>query len=71
VLESEARLAVTALGLDPGLGVLHADAPGRDSLAFDVLEPARPVVDTYLLDWITTQPLKRNGFSSNGMAMQG
>jgi CRISPR-associated endonuclease Cas1 len=62
VLESEARLAAAALGLDPGLGVLHVDAPNRDSLAFDLLEPVRPQVDAYLLDWITRQPLKREWF---------
>jgi CRISPR/Cas system-associated endonuclease Cas1 len=39
VLESETRLACAALGLDPGLGVLHVDAQFRDSLAFDVMEP--------------------------------
>ena len=37
VLESEARLAATALGLDPGLGVLHADSGNRDSLALDLI----------------------------------
>ncbi|MGD0515465.1 MAG: CRISPR-associated endonuclease Cas1 [Terriglobales bacterium] len=35
VLESEARLAAAALGLDPGLGVLHVDTTARDSLACD------------------------------------
>lgn len=62
VLESEARLASAALGLDPGLGVLHMDAPGRDSLACDLMEPVRPQVDAYVLDWITRQPLKREWF---------
>jgi CRISPR-associated endonuclease Cas1 len=62
LLESEARLAAAALGLDPGLGVLHVDAPNRDSLALDILEPARPQVEAYLLDWITRQPLKREWF---------
>jgi hypothetical protein len=62
VLESEARLAAAALGLDPGLGVLHVDAPARDSLACDLMEPARPQVDAYLLDWITRQPLRREWF---------
>jgi CRISPR-associated protein Cas1 len=62
VLESEARLAAAALGLDPGLGVLHADSGNRDSLALDVLEPVRPQVDSYLLDWITRQPLTRQWF---------
>jgi CRISPR-associated endonuclease Cas1 len=62
MLESEARLASAALGLDPGLGVLHVDTPARDSLACDVMEPVRSAVDSYLLDWITRQPLKREWF---------
>ena len=62
LLESEARLAAAALGLDPGLGVLHVDTSARDSLACDLMEPVRPQVDAYLLDWITRQPLNRNWF---------
>ena len=62
VLESESRLAAAALGLDPGLGVLHVDTSARDSLACDVMEPVRPQVDAYLLDWITKQPLRREWF---------
>jgi CRISPR associated protein Cas1 len=62
VVESEARLAAAALGLDPGLGVLHVDTPARDSLACDLMEPVRPQVDAYLLDWITRQPLRREWF---------
>jgi CRISPR-associated endonuclease Cas1 len=62
VLESESRLAAAALGLDPGLGVLHVDTPARDSLACDIMEPVRSAVDSYLLDWITRQPLKREWF---------
>jgi CRISPR-associated endonuclease Cas1 len=62
VLESEARLAAAALGLDPGLGVLHADGKVRDSLACDLMEPVRPKVDAYLLDWITRESLRRDWF---------
>jgi CRISPR-associated endonuclease Cas1 len=62
VLESESRLAVAALGLDPGLGVMHMDAPARDSLAFDVMEPVRPMVDAYLLNWVGCETLKREWF---------
>jgi CRISPR-associated endonuclease Cas1 len=60
VLESEARLAATALGLDPGLGFIHMDAPARDSLACDLMEPIRPEIDAWVLDWITREPLKRD-----------
>jgi len=62
VLESESRLAAAALGLDPGLGVLHVDTPSRDSLACDIMEPVRSTVDSYVLEWITRQPLKREWF---------
>ena len=62
VLESEARLAAAAMGLDPGLGMLHVDTPNRDSLACDLMEPVRPKIDRYVLDWFTRQPLKREWF---------
>jgi CRISPR-associated endonuclease Cas1 len=62
VLESEARLAVAALGLDPGLGFLHMDSRTRDSLACDLMEPVRPQVDAYVLDWISREPLRREWF---------
>ncbi len=70
VLESEARLASSALGLDPGLGVLHVDTTNRDSLACDLMEPVRPQVDAYVLNWITRYPLKREWFfeEANGNA---
>jgi CRISPR/Cas system-associated endonuclease Cas1 len=41
VFESEATLAVAALGLDPALASYMFDTKARDSLAFDVLEPIR------------------------------
>lgn len=68
LLESESRLAAAALGLDPGLGVLHVDVPNRDSLACDLMEPVRPQVDAFLVDWITREPLNRKWFfeQSNG-----
>ena len=62
VLESEDRLAVSALGLDPGLGVLHADTLARDSLAGDVMEPIRPLIDAYLAEWISREILNREWF---------
>ena len=62
LLESESRLAAVALGLDPGLGFLHADTDARDSLACDLMEAVRPHVDAYLLDWIRRQPFRREWF---------
>jgi CRISPR-associated endonuclease Cas1 len=62
LLESEARLAVSALGLDPGIGFLHVDTPNRDSLACDLMEAVRPAVDAWLLDWIMREPFRRSWF---------
>jgi hypothetical protein len=62
VLESETRLAVAVLGLDPGLGVLHVDSPARDSLACDVMEPVRPEIDAYVLRWIRHETIRRDWF---------
>jgi CRISPR-associated endonuclease Cas1 len=62
ILEAETRLAAAAVGLDPALGLLHADTQWRDNLACDLMEPVRPQVDAYLLDWITHEVLRREWF---------
>ena len=62
LLESEARLAAAAAGLDPGIGFLHVDTDARDSLACDLMETCRPHVDGFLLEWIISQPLRREWF---------
>jgi CRISPR-associated endonuclease Cas1 len=62
ILEAEARLACLAVGLDPGLGVLHADLKARDSLALDVMEAVRPQVDAYVLDLLDAQVFRADDF---------
>lgn len=58
--EAEARLALQALGLDPGLGVVHTDKKNRDSLALDLLEPLRPIADQQVLSLLARRHLTRN-----------
>jgi CRISPR-associated endonuclease Cas1 len=62
LLESEARLALSELGLDPGIGVLHTDTKNRDSLACDLMEPVRPQVDSFVLQWLKETTLARRWF---------
>jgi len=63
LLESETRAALCSVGLDAGLGMgLHTDTPNRDSLALDVLEPVRPQLESWLLSWVTREPLRRTDF---------
>jgi CRISPR-associated protein Cas1 len=62
ILESECTLAVAALGLDSGLGVLHVDTGSRASLSLDVMEAIRPRIDGYVLKWLLSRPLRRNLF---------
>ena len=61
-LESEARLALLAQGLDPTLGVLHADQRNRDSLALDAMEPVRADVDAFLLDLLEDREFTARDF---------
>jgi len=49
LLEAQTSLALEAAGLDAGLGCFHVDVAGRPSFALDVMEAARPLVDTLAL----------------------
>jgi CRISPR-associated endonuclease Cas1 len=60
--EAEALRAASSMGLDPCLGVLHADTPHRDNLALDLMEPIRPHVDSYVIDAFLRQPLRKEWF---------
>jgi CRISPR-associated endonuclease Cas1 len=62
LLECEARLALLAAGLDPTLGVLHADQRNRDSFALDAMEPVRPAVDAFILDLLDERVLTSRDF---------
>jgi len=65
IVESEARIASLAVGCDPGLGVMHADRPYRDSLACDLMEPVRPIVDAWVLDLLESRTFRRSDFFEN------
>jgi hypothetical protein len=65
LLEAEGRFACLAVGLDPGLGILHADLKGRDSMVLDIMEAVRPVVDGYVLDLFRARPLMKTDFAED------
>jgi hypothetical protein len=60
--ETECRLAAITLGLDPGLGIVHTDQKNRDSLALDLLEPLRPVVESHVLQLLAARHFRANEF---------
>jgi CRISPR-associated endonuclease Cas1 len=45
VLESQVRMAVVAAGLDPTIGYFHERYGGKQTLALDLMELKRPLVD--------------------------
>jgi len=51
-LESQVRIAIAEVGLDPSVGYLHVCQPGRQALVYDLMEPYRPQVDRELLAFI-------------------
>ena len=52
VLESQVHAALLVAGLEPSLGYLHANRPGRAALVYDVMEPLRPMVDAEVLRFV-------------------
>jgi len=63
LVEAEAILACQAVGLAPGLGIAHADAKGRQSLALDLMEPLRPEVDAFVLDMVERRTFRKAEFT--------
>jgi CRISPR-associated endonuclease Cas1 len=63
LLEAEAVLACQAVGLDPGLGIVHADARGRVSMALDLMEPVRPEVEGFVLDMVEHRTFRKAEFT--------
>jgi hypothetical protein len=62
LLEAEASIAAQIVGLDPGLGVIHADQLNRDSLSMDLMEPIRPMVDRYVIDLLDRRAFAASDF---------
>jgi CRISPR-associated endonuclease Cas1 len=62
LLEAEASLACHAVGLDPGIGLLHADQKARDSLALDLMEPIRPEAERYLRGLLSDNTFRGRDF---------
>jgi CRISPR-associated endonuclease Cas1 len=59
--------ALVGLGLDPAFGFLHhADAPGRLSLSYDVIELVRPRVDACVFRFLKSRLFDRKEFVETG-----
>lgn len=73
LLTHDATAALEAVGLDPQMGFLHADRPGRPSLALDLVEELRaPLVDRLALSLVNLKQIKGPGFTqkeSGGVIM--
>jgi CRISPR-associated protein Cas1 len=55
--------ALEGVGLDPAVGYLHRDRPGRPSLALDLVEELRPVMaDRLALSLINRRQIRAEGF---------
>ena len=63
LLTHDITAALEAVGLDPAVGYLHRDRPGRPSLSLDLLEELRPVIaDRLVLSLINRRQVKATGF---------
>jgi len=63
LLEGDIAAALNAVGLDPYVGFLHKDRPGRRSLALDILEELRaPLADRFVITLINNRRIDPSGF---------
>lgn len=63
MLGHDCRSALEAHGLDPQIGFLHADKPGRPGLALDLMEELRPVLaDRLTLSLINRGQVRADDF---------
>lgn len=63
LLTHDCRSACESVGLDPAVGFLHRDRPGRPSLALDLMEEMRPVLaDRLALSLINRRQLRAKDF---------
>jgi len=64
LLVHDVESSLESVGLDPAVGFLHRDRPGRPSLALDLMEELRAYfVDRLALSLINRQQVKPNGFT--------
>lgn len=64
LLMHDVRSALETVGLDPAVGFLHRDRPGRPGLALDIMEEFRPfIADRLVLSLINRQQLTKKGFT--------
>ncbi|MFH1076318.1 MAG: type I-C CRISPR-associated endonuclease Cas1c, partial [Pseudomonadota bacterium] len=62
----DVRSALESVGLDPAVGFLHRDRPGRPSLALDLMEEFRPcIADRLALSLINLRQVQKNGFKQS------
>lgn len=65
LLTHDCRSACESVGLDPSVGFLHRDRPGRPSLALDLMEELRPVLaDRLALSLINRRQLRARDFET-------
>lgn len=64
LLVHDVTSALESVGLDPYVGFLHVDRPGRASLALDLIEEFRPILaDRLVLSLINRQQVSGEGFT--------
>ncbi|NPV58452.1 MAG: type I-C CRISPR-associated endonuclease Cas1 [Actinobacteria bacterium] len=64
ILMHDVSSALEGVGLDPAVGYLHRDRPGRPGLALDIMEELRPVIAERLaLSLVNRRQVDGNGFT--------
>lgn len=65
ILLSQLRAQIIAAGFDPTVGLMHGNSRNNDPLAYDLMEPLRPVVDFHVLKFGLSQIFTPGDFTIN------
>lgn len=64
IMMHDCRSALETVGLDPACGFYHQLRPGRMSLALDMMEEFRPMIDRFVLSLINKKQVTQKDFET-------
>lgn len=59
ILTNDCISALQSVGLDPYIGILHVERPGRPSLGLDLMEEFRPFADRFVITLINRKQIQK------------
>jgi len=63
ILANQVRMNVISVGMDPSIGVMHGNSQNPIPLVYDLMEPFRPLVDRFVLEFALSNEFTPGDFT--------